>query len=228
MKRQHLGRIDLHKNFRSREQVLGSVNYLFRQIMTEGLGGIEYDSDAALYPGAVFEKRPQGEAFLETEFLLLDAQTQTKQETEARLIGRRIREIVGNEEVLDKETGAYRPAKYGDIVILLRTVSGWAETFGEILGDMGIPCFTGSQKGYFSAAEVRTVLAYLQILDNPVQDIPLASVLRSAIGGLTDEELAVIRSSFKERHFYDCVQAYRVYGDNKELCGKLDRFFEVI
>ena len=220
-------RIDLHKNFRSREQVLGSVNYLFRQIMTEGLGGIEYDSDAALYPGAVFEKRPQGEAFLETEFLLLDAQTQTKQETEARLIGRRIREIVGNEEVLDKETGAYRPAKYGDIVILLRTVSGWAETFGEILGDMGIPCFTGSQKGYFSAAEVRTVLAYLQILDNPVQDIPLASVLRSAIGGLTDEELAVIRSSFKERHFYDCVQAYRVYGDNKELCGKLDRFFEV-
>ena len=219
-------RIDLHKNFRSREQVLGSVNYLFRQIMTEGLGGIEYDSDAALYPGAVFEKRPQGEAFLETEFLLLDAQTQTKQETEARLIGRRIREIVGKEEVLDKETGAYRPAKYGDIVILLRTVSGWAETFGEILGDMGIPCFTGSQKGYFSAAEVRTVLAYLQILDNPVQDIPLASVLRSAIGGLTDEELAVIRSSFKERHFYDCVQAYRVYGDNKELCGKLDRFFE--
>ncbi|MEE0691354.1 MAG: helicase-exonuclease AddAB subunit AddA [Lachnospiraceae bacterium] len=220
-------RIDLHKNFRSREQVLGSVNYLFRQIMTEGLGGIEYDSDAALYPGAVFEKRPQGEAFLETEFLLLDAQTQTKQETEARLIGRRIREIVGKEEVLDKETGAYRSAKYGDIVILLRTVSGWAETFGEILGDMGIPCFTGSQKGYFSAAEVRTVLAYLQILDNPVQDIPLASVLRSAIGGLTDEELAVIRSSFKERHFYDCVQAYRVYGDNKELCGKLDRFFEV-
>lgn len=220
-------RIDLHKNFRSREQVLGSVNYLFRQIMTEGLGGIEYDSDAALYPGAVFEKRPQGEAFLETEFLLLDAQTQTKQETEARLIGRRIREIVGKEEVLDKETGAYRPAKYGDIVILLRTVSGWAETFWEILGDMGIPCFTGSQKGYFSAAEVRTVLAYLQILDNPVQDIPLASVLRSAIGGLTDEELAVIRSSFKERHFYDCVQAYRVYGDNKELCGKLDRFFEV-
>ena len=220
-------RIDLHKNFRSREQVLGSVNYLFRQIMTEGLGGIEYDSDAALYPGAVFEKRPQGEAFLETEFLLLDAQTQTKQETEARLIGRRIREIVGKEEVLDKETGAYRPAKYGDIVILLRTVSGWAETFGEILGDMGIPCFTGFQKGYFSAAEVRTVLAYLQILDNPVQDIPLASVLRSAIGGLTDEELAVIRSSFKERHFYDCVQAYRVYGDNKELCGKLDRFFEV-
>lgn len=220
-------RIDLHKNFRSREQVLGSVNYLFRQIMTEGLGGIEYDSDAALYPGAVFEKRPQGEAFLETEFLLLDAQTQVKQEAEARLIGRRIREIVGKEEVLDKETGAYRPAKYGDIVILLRTVSGWAETFGEVLGDMGIPCFTGSQKGYFSAAEVRTVLAYLQILDNPVQDIPLAAVLRSAIGGLTDEELAVIRSSFKERYFYDCVQAYRAYGDNKELCVKLDRFFEV-
>ena len=63
-------------------------------------------------------------------------------------------------------------------MILLRTVSGWAETFGEVLGDMGIPCFTGSQKGYFSAVEVRTVLAYLEVLDNPVQDIPLAAVMR--------------------------------------------------
>lgn len=220
-------RIDLHKNFRSREQVLGSVNYLFRQIMTEGLGGIEYDSDAALYPGASFAKRPQGKEFLDTEFLLLEAQTQAKQEAEARLVGRRISEIVGKEAVLDKETGEYRPARYGDIVILLRTVSGWAEVFGEVLGDMGIPCFTGSQKGYFSAAEVRTVLAYLQILDNPVQDIPLAAVLRSAIGGITDEELAMIRSHSKERYFYDCVQAYRAYGEDKALCRRLDGFFEV-
>ncbi|MCD8023543.1 MAG: hypothetical protein LUF30_11440, partial [Lachnospiraceae bacterium] len=112
---------------------------------------------------------------------------------EARMIGRRLRELVGSMPVLDKESGAFRPARYGDIVILLRTVSGWAEVFGEVLADMGIPCFTGSQKGYFSAAEVRVVLSYLQILDNPQQDIPLAAVLRSAIGRFTDEELARIR-----------------------------------
>lgn len=220
-------RIDLHRNFRSRAQVLYSVNYLFRQIMTEGLGGIVYDADAALYPGAVFAKRPQGEAFFDTELYLVETHTGEKQREEARLVGRRILEIVGKEAVLDKETGEYRPARYGDIVILLRTVSGWSETFAEVLTDMGIPCFTGSQKGYFSAVEVRTVLAYLQILDNPVQDIPLAAVLRSAIGGICDEELARIRSACEERYFYDCVQAYRAQGTDDALRRKLDAFFAV-
>lgn len=218
-------RIDLHKNFRSRGQVLSSVNHLFRQIMTEGLGGIGYDSDAALYTGASFAETEGGS--YDTKLLLLEAETQKKQEAEARLVGRQISEIVGKEMVIDKETGGHRPAKYSDIVILLRTVSGWAEVFGEVLGDMGIPCFTGSQKGYFSATEVRTVLSYLQILDNPVQDIPLVSVLRSAIGGITDEELAKIRSSSEETYFYDCVQEYRAHGSEKELCRKLDDFFAV-
>ena len=81
-------------------------------------------------------------------------------------MGRRIQEIIGKEYVWDKEEECFRKARYGDIVILLRTVSGWADPFGEVLGDMGIPCFTGSQKGYFSATEIRVVLSYLQILDN--------------------------------------------------------------
>lgn len=223
-------RIDLHRNFRSREEVLNGVNYIFGQIMTEGLGGIEYDSDAALYPGAQF---PEGAdpGFLPVEVLLSDRSAAGgrtarigesgeaspakkapaaagKQEEEARFVGQRILEIVGREKVRDPETGAYRPAKWRDIVILLRTVSGWAETFREVLQDMGIPCFTGSRTGYFSAAEVRVVLSYLQILDNPVQDIPFAAVLRSAIGGFSDEELAVIRARTEEYHFYDCCRKF--------------------
>ncbi len=219
-------RIDLHRNFRSRAQVLDGVNYIFRQIMTEYPGGIVYDRDAALYPGAQF---PEGadESFPGTEFLLLEAAGQERQREEAALVGRRIREIVGNAAVWDREEGCYRPARCGDIVILLRTVSGWADVFGEVLGDMGIPCVTGSQKGYFSAVEIRTVLAYLQILDNPVQDIPLAAVMRSAIGKFSDEELSQIRIFSDRKYFYDCCQEYRAAGPQEMLRGKLEQFFTV-
>ena len=217
-------RIDLHKNFRSRSEVLDGVNEIFRQIMTENLGGIVYDKDAMLYPGAVFAP-DSGEARRLPEFLLLDPEDQDKQEAEARLVGMQIQQMVGSFPVWDAKRSAYRPMAYRDIVILLRTVSGWAETFGEVLSDMGIPCFTGSQKGYFSAVEVRTVLAYLEVLDNPVQDIPLAAVMRSPIGGFSDEALAKLRSASEERRFYDCCTAYRDNGEDAALRLALDTFF---
>ncbi len=245
-------RIDLHRNFRSRAEVLDGINYIFRQIMTEKLGGIVYDEDAALYPGAVFEPRleeadeclesgrrtedtgkrletnsEQKQAFLNTEFLLLETEGKEKQREEAALVGRRICEIVGRENVWDKETACYRPARYSDIVILLRSVTGWSDAFGEVLGEMGIPCFTGSRTGYFSAAEIRIVLSYLQILDNPVQDIPFAAVLRSAVGKAEDEELAKIRSFSDQKYFYDCCREYQKNGPDAALREKLGQFFEV-
>ena len=222
--RENACRIDLHKNFRSRSEVLDGVNEIFRQIMTENLGGIVYDKDAMLYPGAVFAS-DSGEARRLPEFLLLDPEDQDKQEAEARLVGMQIQQMVGSFPVWDAKLSAYRPLACRDIVILLRTVSGWAETFGEVLGDMGIPCFTGSQKGYFSAVEVRTVLAYLEVLDNPVQDIPLAAVMRSPIGGFSDEALAKLRSASEEQRFYDCCIAYRDNGEDAGLRLALDTFF---
>lgn len=222
-------RIDLHKNFRSRVQVLDAVNRIFRQIMTENPGGIVYDKDAALYPGAEFAPKDGADEddFTHPELLLLEADASQRQREEARLVGTRIREIVGNELIWDKEQGAYRRAQYRDIVILLRTVSGWSETFAEVLTDMGIPCFTGSQKGYFSAAEIRVVLSYLQILDNPIQDIPLAAVLHSAIGGFDEEELAKIRIAGRKKSFYDCCREYQVNGPEEALRLRLCRFFSV-
>ena len=165
-------RIDLHKNFRSRAQVLESVNFIFRQIMGEDLGGITYDKDAALYPGASF---PEGESeeFTKTEVLLVEKdgeeladmqnyedsdtqnsqkelENQNAQELEALAIAQRIQEIVGKEQIVDKETKEYRPVEYGDIVILLRTAYGWAETFREVLASQGIPVYCTSRTGYFS------------------------------------------------------------------------------
>ena len=275
-------RIDLHKNFRSRYEVLNSVNYIFRQIMTENPGGIVYDEDAALYVGAKFPERvdlcaekdawvqdggkPESDASQSmkkeeangallkaeeinetssresaytTELWLTESDTARRRETEARMVGARIEAMVGKEQIWDKdltpegwtegmERGGYRPVQYKDIVILLRTVSGWADTFGSVLTEMGIPNFTGSQSGYFSAAEVRTVLSYLQVLDNPRQDIPLAAVLHSAIGGLDEEELAWIRSESEEGSFYECCRSYLESGADKAIKEKLAHFFDML
>ena len=206
-------RIDLHKNFRSRSQVLSCANFIFRQIMGEDLGGIAYDEAAALYPGAVFPEGARDE-FLSTEVLLVEKDSeeledlmegQDARELEALAISHRIQEIVGKEKILDKETGEYRPVRYGDIVILLRTASGWSETFTDVLSAHGIPVYAASKTGYFSALEVVTVLNYLQVCDNPLQDIPLAGVLRSPLAGCTTQELAVIREEDPEGMLYESV-----------------------
>ena len=206
-------RIDLHKNFRSRSQVLSCANFIFRQIMGEDLGGIAYDEAAALYPGAVFPEGARDE-FLSTEVLLVEKDSeeledlmegQDARELEALAISHRIQEMVGKEKILDKETGEYRPVRYGDIVILLRTASGWSETFTDVLSAHGIPVYAASKTGYFSALEVVTVLNYLQVCDNPLQDIPLAGVLRSPLAGCTTQELAVIREEDPEGMLYESV-----------------------
>ena len=208
----HHRRVDLHKNFRSRHQVLDSVNGIFEKIMDTDLGKVAYDDAARLYPGAVFELGPEEKEF-SSELLLLDLQEEegegseeTARELEARMIGNRILELAGNQPVWDKTIKSYRPAQFGDIVILLRTITGWAEDFAKILGKMGIPVFAGARNGYFSAPEVQTMLALLTIIDNPCQDIPLTAVLYSPIGGLTAEQLAELKSSSQGKPFWQVCQ----------------------
>ena len=186
-------RIDLHKNFRSRAEVLEGVNYLFYQIMGEDLGGVEYDSTAALYPGRTFPPKPEEESEPATEVLLLEDEEENTRELEARMVALRIGELVGKDLILDKRTEEYRPAKYSDFTILLRTMSGWAETFKKILNSCGIPASVTTKTGYFSAQEVTTVLDYLKILDNPMQDIPLAAALHGLPEGFSFQELAEIK-----------------------------------
>ena len=231
-------RIDLHKNFRSRSQVLDSANFIFRQIMGTDLGGIAYDKAAALYPGAVF---PEGnkESFLPAEVLLVEKDSEELEdlmegkdarELEALAISHRIKEIVGKELVLDKETKEYRPAKYGDIVILLRTASGWSETFTEVLSAHGIPVYAASKTGYFSALEVVTILNYLQVCDNPLQDIPLTGVLRSPLVGCTTQELAVLREKHPKGMLYDSVLNFleEYEGQERTLYHKLHGFIVLL
>ncbi|MDO5539665.1 MAG: helicase-exonuclease AddAB subunit AddA [Eubacteriales bacterium] len=201
-------RIDLHRNFRSRHEVLDGVNFIFEQIMEERLGNIQYDEAAALYPGAEFETGDDPD-FRDTEVLMLDLSAQegtesaeeSDREAEARMTAGRIREMVGKERIWDKERRKYRTIQYGDIVVLLRTVQGWAEVFSKMMTDLGIPASTGSRTGYFSTAEIQTVLSLLKLIDNPLQDIPMAAVLRSPVVGLSGKEMADIRSRHPDRSF---------------------------
>ena len=252
-------RIDLHKNFRSRPEVLDSVNYVFRKLMRKEFGGIEYDDNAALYPGAQFPPLPE-EALRRgfsdrTELLLLDAEDTGEEDArraEARMIAQRIRELISGGTVVDKETGEYRKIQYRDIVILTRSIRGWAEAFTSVLTEEGIPAYSVSREGYFETYEVSVLLDYLKILDNVRQDLPLTAALTSPFCGLDASELAQIRLAYPELPFYEAAMEYARSGpeeydggegsnspekeqQKEPACGKLpqlveklERFFDVL
>ena len=222
-------RIDLHKNFRSREEVLTCTNDIFYKIMARSLGNVEYDAEAALYPGASYpaiemkktagkeetaeEQTKQSIADFTPEILLADSNDELLEDTEfsdkktleAKIVAEEIRHLMKTQPVTDKATGELRAARYSDIVILLRSLSGWADSLVEVLNGNGIPAHTVSSTGYFSTVEVQTVLSMLRLLDNPRQDIPMAAVLRSPMAGLTDEELAVLRLEDGSVPFHEAV-----------------------
>lgn len=250
-------RIDLHRNFRSRDEVLGSVNFIFEQIMRKELGGILYDEQAALYPGASYEPQmdEQGKSINQAELILVDTsddheagessqtgeekaadacgeegrttETQaarpsvgTGREREARAVARRIKELLKYGRVLDKASGTYRAPRYKDMVILTRSIKGWADVFAAVLGEEGIPAYAGSREGYFETYEVSVLLDYLRILDNFMQELPLTAVLTSPFAGLNVQQLADIRNAFPGIPFYEAVQKY---ADAAEGGGVLQR-----
>ncbi len=237
-------RIDLHKNFRSRREVLDGTNYVFRKLMTEAVGGITYDSAAALYLGAEMPEPEEAEEILteeksekETlgencgksqkrrinvpELLLIKKNKDTLPETEdtdqAELTDREmeaqaaadcIRRVMEEGKVWDRDAGAFRPVRYSDIVILLRSLTGWGDVYARVLNAAGIPAHTESRTGYFTTIEIQTLLNLLRIVDNPRQDIPLAAVLKSMIGGFTDVELAKIKSAYPDVKFHEACRRY--------------------
>lgn len=202
-------RIDLHKNFRSREEVLTCTNDIFYKIMVRSLGNVEYDAEAALYPGASYpvsaDFTPEILLADSNDELLEDTELSDKKTLEAKIVAEEIRHLMKTQPVTNKATGELRAARYSDIVILLRSLSGWADSLVEVLNGNGIPAHTVSSTGYFSTVEVQTVLSMLRLLDNPRQDIPMAAVLRSPMAGLTDEELAVLRLEDGSVPFHEAV-----------------------
>ncbi len=238
-------RIDLHRNFRSRREVIDSVNVIFERLMAEDLGGISYDGKSRLYCGADYgeksslkeeggEKEAEfaGEATkgrYQAELLIIEKEDgKTAEEQEAEAVAARIRSLLKTGRVLDKNSGMLRSVRYGDIVILLRSASGLDEIFRRVLESCEIPCFISTKTGYFQTSEVQNILQLLRILDNPLQDIPLFGVLKSFFGGFSDEELAKIAAACPGRgKLYRKLKQYvksKETQADKETAEKCKRF----
>ena len=215
-------RIDLDMNFRSRREVIDSVNAAFLPLMDAEMGGVDYDEAASLKPGASYPGVP-GVDFT-TELLLGEKDTTSLSDEDVEIdeedydgeylmIAERIRQLKKDFKVTDKETGQLRNLKYSDVVILIRAVKGRGERLLEILNSFGMPVYVTDESGYFESREVETILSLLTVLDNPRSDIPLAAVMKSPLFGFSDEELARIRIADKEVPFYKAVFSYE--GDEK-------------
>lgn len=219
-------RIDLDKNFRSRDVVLNPVNHIFEQIMIKDIGGIEYNEDAFLKIGANYEVGEKHANSLQCILVESD-----NKEMEARVIANKIKELTSIEKgimILDDGTKEYRLAEYRDITILLRTMVSWSDIFVEILMGEGIPAYADTSSGYFQTLEIRTLTSMLQIIDNPRQDIPFAAVLHSPLVDLTTNELGLIKGANKNHNLYTLSINYIENGENDHIKYKLKKFLDLL
>ena len=233
-------KIQLFKNFRSRSNILDFTNLVFEDIMSRELGNIEYNQDEYLNLGANFEEIQNQDYKTELEILDLseenddiwktdEEETEEEQEKvedvvlEARFVARKIKELIDSKyQIIDKKTGR-RDIQYKDIAILLRTSSGVANVYEKEISELEIPVYSDSSSQYLQSVEIETIMSLLRIINNPMQDIPLVTVMRSPIGNFTDNELIEIRMTDRNSSFYEALlksdleKAHRFLALLKEL-----------
>ena len=233
-------KIQLFKNFRSRSNILDFTNLVFEDIMSRELGNIEYNQDEYLNLGANFEEIQNQDYKTELEILDLseenddiwktdEEETEEEQEKvedvvlEARFVARKIKELIDSKyQIIDKKTGR-RDIQYKDIAILLRTSSGVANVYEKEISELEIPVYSDSSSQYLQSVEIETIMSLLRIINNPMQDIPLVTVMRSPIGNFTDNELIEIRMVDRNSSFYEALlksdleKAHRFLSLLKEL-----------
>lgn len=145
-------------------------------------------------------------------------------EVEARFVAKRIQKLIQEKfQVWDRKKGDFRDIQYKDIVVLLRATTQAAPIYEQEILKLEMPVFSDSSQGYLDSIEIQTMLCLLKIIDNPMQDIPLVSVLRSSIGGFTDNDLVEIRLNDKQDDFYTCLKKAKVNA-NTELRNKIEKF----
>jgi ATP-dependent helicase/nuclease subunit A len=243
--------LGLSDNFRSHERILAFVNALFAPLMRQGIGGVDYDEAAYLRSGrpamASTASTPSTESQISNlksaatpstpvELLLRrlgesrdeDEEGATDAEKEARLVGRRLAELRASKTpILD---GAHtRPVTWSDMVILLRAPRHKTAAYAKEFSRLGIP-LAAARGGFYDSSEARDLLAALQLLDNPLQDLPLLAVLRSPLTGLTPGELAAIRIAHPHGLFWNALVDWRREEARKspvpEAAQKAERFLD--
>ena len=198
----------LSRNFRSRREVLDGTNFVFRAIMSREMGEMDYGDDEQLYFGAeaAYPPRPG----MEPELHLVsventEEETFDRTEVEARFVARRIRRLLDQGFPVQGEDGQPRPVEPEDIVILMRSPRARLAAYTAALRRENIPCTSGESEAFFSTLEAAVMVSFLQIIDNPRQDVPLIAVLRSPLFGFSPDRLAQIRSLLPEGDYYDAL-----------------------
>ncbi|SNZ14334.1 DNA helicase/exodeoxyribonuclease V, subunit A [Terribacillus aidingensis] len=237
-------RIDLASNFRSRQQVLDGANYIFRQLFSEDVGEMQYEKEAELiYANKMYDELKQADTDVELLVINRDgseesyeADTDTemvedleKAQLEGRAYARMIQQWIGHEgegamQVVDKSTQQQRDLQYRDIVILLRSMT-WAPAIVDELKQQGIPVYAELSTGYLEAIEIKVMMSVLKIIDNPLQDIPFAAVLRSPIIGLKEDDLAKIRLADQRSSYFEAARSYAKTA-NDAISVKIERLLE--
>ena len=226
-------KIKLYENFRSRKSILDLTNFIFTNIMSKSLGDINYNEEEYLNPGLEYEET-NFKTLGKPELHIIDLFEESDDdeydelidniELEARFVAQRIKSIIEDKQYIwDKKTG-YRKVEFKDIAILLRTTTGVANIYEKELMNLGYPVFCDTSTNYFESIEIQTIMNLLRIVDNPMQDIPLVSVLRSPIIGLTDNELTQIRLVDKNKSFYEALLLAKNNIEEETLKNKIDSF----
>lgn len=231
--------IDLSRNFRSVPQILDAVNAVFAQAMTKEAAGMDYGEREKLYAG---RETPTTSGWVgglvETHLILTDTakteaddvgvdETLTAFEKESQFIAERIRELTASQALVPRKDGTLEPLTYRHIVILMRSLAGKADVLLETLSAAGIPAYAEQNGGYFAAIEVQVMLALLECIDNPEQDLPMAAVLRSPLVGLSETALAEVRLS-GEATFWQNLPGYAAQVTDAAEKHAVERFIDQI
>ena len=252
-----LGRkIQLFKNFRSRDNVLDFTNLIFKDIMSKALGEVDYTEDEYLNFGAEDYKKINQNLKTEIDIIDIKQSDENKEdnqekessyeaysensddseelehleniEIEAKYVANKIKKLIDSKyQIYDRKKETFRDIAYKDIAILLRSTKDKASIYEQALINLDIPVFSDSNQEYLDSIEIQTIMSVLKIIDNPMQDIPLVTVLRSNIGKFTDNELVQIRLSDKYDNFYNCMQKAKV-DVNSQLKEKIEKFLNQI
>ena len=221
-------KIQLFKNFRSRANILDTTNLIFENIMSKKLGDIDYNEEEYLNLGANFEETEKELIATNTEIDIIENSKEIDDteeddaicselneepientEIEAKYVARKIKELVDSQKVIYDKKAGYRPITFKDIVILLRATTERANVFEKEISKFNMPVFSDTSSEYLDSIEIQTIMSLLKIIDNPIQDIPLVTVLRSFFGGFTDNELIQIRvETNTNKTFYESMKEY--------------------
>lgn len=212
-------KISLDRNFRSRKGITDGINFFFNILMTKNLGDIDYKNGEQLVFAADYSETDNAD----TEVHIVEAPhpLASNLRNEARYIGKLIKDTVESGMMVGKK-GEERPVKYSDVCILLRAAKSQAPVIARELTLMGIPVHYKKNGGFFDNAEIITMLSLLRVIDNPVQDVPLMSVILSPMFPFTEDDLARMR--IKDRH----GSIYTLLKNNYETDEKVKCFLDTI